>query len=116
MTVFVDIDPSTDKHIQIEAEYRFKELCKSLPGSRWDQKGNVWRVPLSWSSCLALRSTFRDHLDIGPNLTDWATNHLNTKINPTLALREAVEGDGDEDLFLIKEQEWRFLLRQDEHC
>lgn len=99
MAVTVDIDPATGKHIQIDAEYRYKELCKSLPGAKWDREKNTWRVPLSWTSCLSLRSTFRDDLVIESNLTDWATNHLNSKITPSINLRELVEGEGDEDLF-----------------
>jgi SNF2 family DNA or RNA helicase len=94
----VDLD-SEKSHILITAEWRYKELCKSLPGSSWNQTEQVWRVPLSWSSCLALRSTFRDDLIIGPDLTEWAANEVNTRISPTMALRELETADGDEDLF-----------------
>lgn len=98
MPVLVDIDPN-GKHIKIEAEWRFKELCKSIPGSTWNAKDNVWRVPLSWSSCLALRSTFREDLTIQPELESWAFDYLNTRVNPALALRDLETFDGDEDLF-----------------
>lgn len=99
MAVTVDVDSVTGKHIRIDAEYRYKELCKSLPGAKWDREANTWRVPLSWTSCLSLRSTFRDDLVIEPDLTRWATDHLNSKITPSMNLRELVEGEGDEDLF-----------------
>lgn len=98
MPVSVDID-SKGKHININAEWRWKELCKSIPGSAWNREDNVWRIPLSWSGCLALRSTFGDDLVIEPALEQWAYDQLNTRINPSMALREALEGDGDEDLF-----------------
>ena len=98
MPVAVELD-SEKSHILITAEWRYKELCKSLPGSSWSQADQVWRVPLSWSSCLALRSTFREDLEIGPELTDWAANELNTRISPSMALRELETADGDEDLF-----------------
>jgi len=98
MTVFVDID-SQNSHILINAEWRFKELCKSLPGSSWSNQEQVWRVPLSWSSCLALRSTFVQQLEIGPKLTEWASNELATRISPSLALRDLEEYEGDSDLF-----------------
>lgn len=98
MTVSVDIDP-TGKYININAEWRWKELCKSIPGSAWNREDNVWRIPLSWSGCLALRSTFGDQLNIQPNLEKWAFDQLNTRITPALELREAMEHDGDEDLF-----------------
>jgi len=54
---------------------------------------------MSWSSCLALRSTFKDDLTIGPRLTAWAEDLVNTRIQPSVALRELEEYDGDEDLF-----------------
>jgi SNF2 family DNA or RNA helicase len=38
-------------------------------------------------------------LTVGPALTDWATNELNTRINPSNAFRELESADGDEDLF-----------------
>ena len=98
VAVSVDIDPS-GKHIRINAEWRYKELCKSLPGSSWNTEDQVWRVPLSWSSALALRSTFREELVIEPALTEWATEELNRRITPSLALRELESADGDEDLF-----------------
>ena len=99
MTVRVDIDSKSDKYIAINAEWRYKELCKSLPGSKWSNDEQTWRVPLSWTSCLALRSTFKDDLELGENLTAWATNELNTRITPSNDLRELEEADGAEDLF-----------------
>ena len=98
MPVSVDLD-NAKSHILINAEWRYKELCKSLPGSSWSSKEQVWRVPLSWSSCLALRSTFKQDLTIGPELTAWAENLVTTRIQPSEALRELEEHDGDDDLF-----------------
>jgi SNF2 family DNA or RNA helicase len=94
----VDLDPS-GKHITINAEWRFKELCKALPGSAWSSEDGVWRVPLSWTSCLALRSTFQDQLLIEPGLEAWAFDKLNTRISPALSLRDLEDHDGDDDLF-----------------
>ena len=98
MPVSVDIDES-GKHIKIDAEYRYKELCKGIPGASWDQKGSVWRVPLSWSSCLNLRAQFKEDLIIEDNLNQWALDLINNQINPSLALRDLETADGDEDLF-----------------
>lgn len=98
MPVLADLD-SEKAHIVINAEWRYKELCKALPGSSWNAKDQVWRLVLSWSSCLALRSTFREDLTIGPALNEWAANELTSRINPSLALRELETADGDEDLF-----------------
>lgn len=98
MPVSVELD-NDQKHILIHAEWRYKELCKSLPGSAWSTKEQLWRVPASWSSCLALRSTFQSDLTIGPGLTQWAEDLVNSHIHPAEALRELEDHDGDEDLF-----------------
>lgn len=98
MAVSVELD-SDKSSILIHAEWRYKELCKSLPGSSWSTKEQVWRLPLSWSSCLALRSTFKEDLTIGPGLTAWAETLVSTRISPSMALRELEEYEGDEDLF-----------------
>ena len=112
MAVRVDVDTDSGlKHILINAEWRYKELCKSLPGAKWDSDKQVWRVPLSWTSCLALRSTFKDDLEIGELLTDWAAEELSNRINPSNALRELEEfEDGtNEDLFPHQRAGVKFL-------
>jgi SNF2 family DNA or RNA helicase len=98
VAVSVDID-NGGEHILITAEWRLKELCKSLPGASWSPKEQVWRVPLSWTTCLALRSTFRNDLVIGPLLAEWAANEVATRINPSNAFRELETFEGDEILF-----------------
>jgi SNF2 family DNA or RNA helicase len=99
MTILVELD-DTGKKILINAEWRYKELAKSIPGAKWDAKENHWHLPLSWTGCLALRSTFKSDLEIGPNLTQWATNELTSRIGPANSLREVTEqAVGDEDLF-----------------
>jgi len=99
MTVFVDLDPAGG-HIVINAEWRLKELCKSLPGASWDTKTSVWRIPLSWAGCLALRSTFRESLVIGEGLAAWAATEKLTRIDPSNALRDVdISEIGDQDLF-----------------
>lgn len=98
MAVSVDID-AQGEHILISADWRYKELCKSLPGASWSASEQVWRVPLSWTTCLALRSTFRNDLEIKPTLGAWATNQLETRIAPANALRELETYEGDEVLF-----------------
>ena len=98
MSVSVDID-SNGESIVLTADWRLKELCKSLPGASWSVSEAVWRVPLSWSTCLALRSTFRDQLEIKPGLAEWASKELETRIAPAMALRELETYEGDEELF-----------------
>jgi SNF2 family DNA or RNA helicase len=100
MTVLVDVDTTSGKHIIMRAEWRYKELCKSLPGASWSPKEEVWRIPLSWASCLALRSTFKTDLEIGPDLTSWASNERTVRVDPSMAMRDIENDDeGDADLF-----------------
>ena len=99
MTINVELDDS-GKNIIIDAEWRYKELCKSIPGTKWNAKENIWHMPVSWSGCLALRSTFKTDLEIGPNLQQWAVDELANRIAPSNALREELEFDGSyADLF-----------------
>ncbi len=98
MPVNVDLN-HTGEHIRIETEWRFKELCKSIPGATWNTGDQAWRVPLGWSSCLALRSVFKNELVIGPALAAWAANELTTRVAPANELRDLDTHDGDEALF-----------------
>lgn len=111
MPVNVDLDDA-GKSIIINAEWRWKELCKSLPGAGYDSKTQIWRIPVSWSACLALRSTFRDDLVIGTKLSAWAANERATRINPANSLRELEvlpDGEGDQDLFPHQRAGVKFL-------
>jgi SNF2 family DNA or RNA helicase len=108
--VNVELDES-GKNVIIHTEWRFKELCKSLPGSKWDPKAQQWRVPASWASCLALRSTFRDDLVIGPRLAEWAGQEVANRITPANELRELeiIEDGSNEDLFPHQRAGVKFL-------
>lgn len=98
MSVRVEIDAARPDMIAVYSEWRHKELVKALPGSSWDKSDNIWRVPLSWNSCIALRSTFRDDLDIGPALGEWALARRDV-IDNLMVLREALDHSGADDLF-----------------
>ena len=107
MGVYVELE---NDHIIINAEWRLKEVCRSLPGSRWDDKQNVWRIPVSWTGCLSLRSTFGQQLEIGPKLTEWAKTEKSSRIDPCNFLREIeVSEEGDEDLFPHQRAGVKFL-------
>jgi SNF2 family DNA or RNA helicase len=111
MPVNVELNDS-GSHIAIYTDWRFKELCKSIPGATWDPKEQVWKLPVSWTACLALRSTFRDDLVLGPKLVEWATTERANRVDPANALRdlEALEdGEGDQDLFPHQRAGVKFL-------
>ena len=110
MPVNVELD-ELGKNVIIHTEWRFKELCKSIPGSKWDPKEQQWRVPTSWATCLALRSTFREDLVIGPRLAEWAGKEVATRITPANELREleVIEDGFNEDLFPHQRAGVKFL-------
>ncbi len=111
MQVSVELDnPGT--HITITTDWRYKELCKSIPGATWNPKESTWRIPVSWAGCLALRSTFRSDLEIGPRLTEWAAAEHANRVGPATALRdleELTDGEGDPDLFPHQRAGVKFL-------
>ena len=108
MPVDVELNDSGE-HIRIETEWRYKELCKGIPGASWSAADKAWRAPLGWSTCLALRSVFKTELRIGPRLAEWATNELNTRVTPCNELRELETADGDEALFPHQRAGVKFL-------
>ena len=110
MNVAVELNEA-GSHIVINAEWRFKELCKSIPGAKWDAKTQLWSVPTSWATCLALRSTFKEALEIGPRLTAWASNEVTTRITPANELRdlEVLEDGSNPDLFPHQRAGVKFL-------
>ena len=107
MAIYTELDGD---HIVIQAEWRLKEVCRALPGAKWDSDRGVWRIPVSWTGCLSLRSTFKDQLEIGPALSEWAKNELANRINPANTLRELeLSDEGDEDLFPHQRAGVKFL-------
>jgi SNF2 family DNA or RNA helicase len=111
MSVGVELDES-GKYILITADWRFKELCKSLPGSSYDNKLQMWKVPTSWSACLALRSTFKDDLVLGDGIRAWAGEERTNRVDPSNLLRDLEQlpdGEGDEDLFPHQRAGVKFL-------
>lgn len=94
------IDVTDDgSRISVDAAFRWKDALKALPGSRWDRDTRAWTLPLSWSSCLILRSTFGEDLEIGDRLIEWASKRHSEVIAPATAAREVLEAEGDGDLY-----------------
>lgn len=111
MSVFVELEDSGE-HIIINAEWRLKELCKSIPGASWNAKESIWRLPVSWAGCLALRSTFKEQLELGPRLKEWAKNEKLNRVDPSNDLRDVdVMEEGDADLFPHQRAGVEFLAK-----
>lgn len=107
MSIYCEISTTDPTKIVVNGPYRFKDLIKGLPGSKYNKE--QWTVPLSWQTCLALRGTFRDELTLGEELTAWATKHYAERIAPALALRDATEADGYPGLYPYQRAGVHFL-------
>lgn len=112
MTVNAELDESTGQ-VWLTTEWRHKDLVKTIPGASWSKERERWHVPVSWSACLALRSTFRHELEIGPLLSSWAWTQKTERIDPCLALREVTDPSypGDPKLYWWQRSGIEFIAR-----
>lgn len=99
MSVYAEIDPTDAGRIAVSTAYKWKDVIKRIPGTRWHTKDNLWKLPLGWAGCLALRGEFGLELEIGPNLAAWALNEKLTRIDVCLSLRTALEAEGSASLY-----------------
>lgn len=97
------------EEITVRTEFRDRDLIRQVPGSTWDNENRLWRVPLSWGSCKALRGVFHQRLEVGPLLTEWAWGEFNDRVEPCLSLRQATDADGDKRLYAFQRAGVAFL-------
>lgn len=112
MPVQAEISPSGDR-VRVVSEWRHKELLRGIPGAKWKADAGPegsWTLPLSWSTCLALRSTFGPELEIGPELVQWAKEEKTGRVDPCLYLREQTDYPGDQTLFGWQRSGLEFIL------
>lgn len=106
-------------------EYRENELIQKIPGARWDKDNSLWWAPLSWATCQQLRGVFGAALQIGPELTAWASEEATGRVQPCLLLRDAEDAELPEALLPkdlpkagdirdgeVVEQDWALEPRQ----
>lgn len=93
------IDLRGKDKIHIDAPFTYKERIESIPGSKYDKKLNIWTVPVSWQSYLALWYSFQPSITFGPELTAWVNTWYTTRIAPAMALRAEVEAPGYPELY-----------------
>src|SRR5882724_3616676 len=74
--------------ITIISSYNDRHLIGQVPGSRYADGG--WTVPLSWTSCVALRGLFGAGLTLGPALTGWAFDLRRRRLDPATAMRDVL--------------------------
>lgn len=105
MTTTAEIDDERPDLITVDCSFHVKDIVKRVPGARWNIDGNrMWTVPMTWGSCLALRSEFGDSLKIGPNLRRWASvtrtnqdelRRLRTSLEPSEGFIDGTEPGWD---------------------
>lgn len=111
MTVKAELDPISGQ-IWLDSEWRWKDQIRSIPGTKFDSTRSQWRLPCSWSGCLAMRATFGGELVLGPELQDWATRERKERIDPCLAIREATDWTaGDPKLYWWQRSGAEFIAR-----
>lgn len=89
-----DVPKKGERIILHDTLWNDKPLCQSIPGKYWSVKLAKWSYPVSWPACVVLRSTFGDRLQIGPELTAWATKRRD-ELDRSLSLRDVLSFDGD---------------------
>lgn len=108
--LFAEISEEKPNKIKIsERHYRFKELLDTIPSSRWDKDDDAWYFNLTWQTCLALRGTLKEYLEVGPNLKAWHDSEYYNKILPCYNLREQIDAEGYERLFPHQRGDVQFL-------
>lgn len=83
----------SDNRIVLHSSYSDKDRIKTIGGARWQKDTGLWSMPVSWASCKQLRATFRDRLDIGPDLMQWAKEEYEGRIVPSLSMRTQMDAD-----------------------
>lgn len=115
-----DIDPELPTKVLLDGPYKYNDLIKTVPGSKFSAPKSAdgthklvqaWRAPLTWQLCLALRTTFGEELEIGPELRKWAGEYKQRVVVPAMALREttSAELEGYDHLFPYQRAGVKFM-------
>lgn len=113
MALLAEIDEkNVGKIVITDAEWRFKELLSSIPSSKFKADNGLngsWRFSLTWQTCLALKGTLKQNLEVGPKLAAWMEDLYNNVIAPAYALRTQITGPGYDFLFPHQKGDVAFL-------
>jgi superfamily II DNA or RNA helicase len=63
-----------DGWLYVDAPYTTKPRLDAIK-AKWDVAARKFRVPLTWSNCLALRTEFGADLELDPDLIAWAARY-----------------------------------------
>jgi hypothetical protein len=71
----------------LEASPFLKDQVRQIPGARHDSRRQLWRLPLSWATCVISRGVFGNKLQVGHELVSWATEER-ARIGRVMAARD----------------------------
>jgi len=77
----------SDGEIYVQTSYAERELIKQVPGAHWDPAIKVWKVSVSWATCVILRGVFGPSLQLGESINEWAWNERKNRIDRAVMLR-----------------------------
>lgn len=80
--------------VELDAPDVGAPVVRQVPGARYDSDRKRWAFPLSWATCVQLRSVLGGDLEIGPELKTWAQNEKQIRVDPATKARD--ESDGPE--------------------
>lgn len=116
MNILAEVHPNRPDRITLHGLNKLGELestewndtypIKQIPGKKWESDAKRWTLPLSWSSCIVLRSQFGDRLKVSKALGEWSRDKR-WRRDRSMELREAMEpvqpfthaSDHDEKLY-----------------
>jgi SNF2 family DNA or RNA helicase len=99
MSLHAEIDPNDPTKIKIsEFEWKYKVLLNQVPSAHFKTKDSSWTYSLTWQTCLALQSTFKSNLTVGPKLQEWMRLLYGNVILPAYNMRMEITPQGWEGL------------------
>lgn len=99
MALIAEIDDKDPTKIKIsEFEWKDKILLNSVPSAHFKAREEAWTYSLTWQTCLALQSTFKQRMTVGPNLKAWMQELYSTVILPAYNMRMEITPPGWEGI------------------
>lgn len=86
--------------IALESPWNITFQLRELPGVKYIGKLKRYEMPLSWSSCVMLRTEFGRDIAIEPDLKAWAKKERASRIDPVMRIRDITSlacGDASND-------------------
>lgn len=75
--------------IIVKADYRERNMMKTIPGVRWDSRNLHWKIPKTWAALAAMRGTFAQEFLMDQSVIDWAWKERESRVDKAMAIRSA---------------------------